>query len=328
MVRVGVVAMNGALASAALGCIDVLRIANRVEWSHGRAAPRFEAELVSVDGLDATASGGITLPVAGSLQSGAFDVVIVPGIEAGSGREMARALEAAPELAATLAALHGRGAIVAGACTGVWFLAEAGLLDGRAATTSWWLMRSFAARYPSVRIDRERIVCADGHVYTAGATTAYFNLMLAIVERFAGSALHRETAKYLLIDANRLPQGAFIPLHVSNVSDDRVVDAAERYIQQHLTGPLDVDAVAAHCHVTLRTLQRHFQRALGQSPLSYIRRMRLERAKGLLETTALPLQDIVNAVGYEDPSSFTALFRRETGTTPSAYRRHVAASNR
>jgi transcriptional regulator GlxA family with amidase domain len=196
---------------------------------------------------------------------------------------------------------------VAAACTGVFTLAESGLLDMRRATTSWWLGAAFRSRYPSVILDLGAMVVADGGVVTAGAAFAHIDLALALVRRVSpGLAGH--VARLLVID-ERVSQSAYLVVDHLNHNDPLVL-AFEQEARAHLSESLDVRELAAAIGTTRRTLERRTQAALGMSPLAVVQRLRAERAAHLLRTTAQSVEQIAPQVGYANASTLRSLLRQ------------------
>lgn len=238
----------------------------------------------------------------------AVDVVVVPALGTMTAGDTLSAL-AAPGSRAIISVLGGLDpcvTTVAAACTGVFTLAEAGLLDQRRATTSWWLGAAFRSRYPSVVLDLDTMVVADAGVVTAGAAFAHIDLALALV-RQVSPGLAEHVARLLVID-ERASQSAYLVMdHLSH--NDRLVLAFEQQARARLGQALDVGELAAAIG-TRRTLERRTQAALGMSPLALVQRLRAERADHLLRTTTQSVEQIAPQVGYANAATLRALLQR------------------
>nr|BFE50972.1 hypothetical protein GCM10017745_43990 [Saccharothrix mutabilis subsp. capreolus] len=203
--------------------------------------------------------------------------------------------------------------------------AAVGLLDGRRATTSWWLAPLFRRLHPGVELDAEALVVRDGPVTTAGAAMAHLDLMLTLVARHGGAELADRCARYLLADV-RASQSAYMALGFLTAADH--VAAAERWARARLADDVSVADVAAAVGMSARTFARRVERATGLSPVRFLQRLRVETAVDLLTTTRLPVEDIARRVGYADPTTLRRVLRRETGRGPRDHRGGESTSRR
>ena len=210
-----------------------------------------------------------------------------------------------------------RGIPIASACTGTFLLAEAGVLDGHRATTSWWLAPIFRNRYPAVHVDQSRMVIASGNVTTAGAAFGHVDLALSIVRR-ASLALADLVTRYLVID-ERPSQSAYT-ITSALAQYDPTVAAFERWIREHIADPISIPDAARRLGVSERTLQRAVNNTLGTSPIRFVQNLRIEHASHLLRTTDQSLEAIARKVGYEHPNTLRVLLRQRTGKTTAALR--------
>ncbi|NNH68423.1 helix-turn-helix domain-containing protein [Nocardia uniformis] len=243
-----------------------------------------------------------------------FDLMIVPAVNVLGAEplvELVSSRRAGPVLDRIRRA-HGEGARLAAACTGTFFLAEAGVLDGEPATTSWWLGASFRRRYPRVALDESRLLCRGGRVTTAGASLSHMDLALSLVHS-SSPALAELVARYLAV-GNRKTQAEFaVPEVVAR--GDSLVAAFERWIRANLTEPLPISAAARALGTTERSLQRATRAELGMTPREFANDIRLERAGQLLRTTSLTVDAIAARVGYTDAATLRNLVRRRRGMT-------------
>ena len=317
----GLLALEGAILSSIAGPMDILRVAQKLAVIRDPATPiRLETVLVGARGQSTvTGTGGLSL---GPVQSPdrPLDLLLVPGFMHSSAEDLvARVRDYAPEVE-LLRTLHLRGVPLAATCCGTFLPAEAGLLDGRAATTSWWLHAAFRQRYPRVRVDIERMIVEDDAVTTTGASTAVLSFVLQLLARHADPALAQHTGRMMLIDPDRQSQAPYISLALTERPRHSLSEKAEHFLQKQLHRELSVTELAEHCGTSERSLLRHFNQHYGSSPLAHIQHLRVERAKALLETTLLSFDEIVERCGYSDASSFRKLFKRATSLTPADYR--------
>ncbi|MBN2224762.1 MAG: helix-turn-helix domain-containing protein [Deltaproteobacteria bacterium] len=215
---------------------------------------------------------------------------------------------------------YDEGTIIGASCSGTVLLAETGLLDGKKSTTSWWLNGFFRSRYPNIELHIDRILVENERLITAGAMTSYIYLVLGLIERFVDRKMALSCAKVMLVDMNKNHQAPYSVLQAILDHQDDVVLKAQYWLNERLNKTIDIHELADYLAMSYRTLLRRFKVATGDTPISYVQKIRIETAKHLLETTALNLEGIMERVGYTDPSSFSLLFKRLTHLTPREYR--------
>lgn len=199
-------------------------------------------------------------------------------------------------------------------------LAEAGLLDGRQATTHWGFSSQFRQRYPAVDLRPEKLVTVDGPVACAGGGTAWWDLGVYLVEQFAGPQVARELAKAFVIDAGRTSQAPYSAVQTRRYHSDKVILKLQDWLEEVYPQPVSLTAMAAYAGLTERSLLRRFRQATGDSPTNYLQMLRVEEARRRLESSRASIETITRDVGYDDVSSFSRLFRKHTGLAPGAYR--------
>jgi transcriptional regulator GlxA family with amidase domain len=306
--QIGVVASDGCFASALVSVLDILRVAEMRRPAIDQTIPPLVVEVVGAR-RRVTAGGGVSVTTDRSLaELDDLDIVVVPALGTMDEADTTAAL-GTPDTRRLVAALDrlAPSTTVAAACTGVFPLAEAGLLARRRATTSWWLWAAFRRRYPAAVLDVDAMVVTDGRAVTAGAAFAHIDLALALV-RLASPGLARDVARLLVVD-ERPSQAAYVALdHLGH--DDQLVRAFETYIRSHLREPLDIAAVAAELGTSRRTLERRTAEAVGLSPLALVRRLRVERALHLMRSTDLGTEAVAAEVGYASAATLRSVLRR------------------
>jgi transcriptional regulator GlxA family with amidase domain len=314
--RVCVLVVDDVFDSGLAAILDTFDTANELG-----GARRFDVTIASPRARVRT-HHGCTVPVVAP--PARPELVIVPALACKQPDTIVAALDR-PDVGA-LCALVGRYAAgrgrarIAAACTGTFVLGRAGVLDGRRATTSWWLGPAFRRAFPAVELDETEMVVADDRVVTAGAALAHVDLALGLI-RERSPDLAGTVARYLLID-RRPSQGQFAaPSHVAH--DDELVKRFERWIRDHLGDPFDLARAARAVGASARTLQRRIRAVLGKSPIGFVQDLRLERATHLLRVTRDSVDAIAAEVGYEDGSTLRALLRRRLHTGVREVRAHA-----
>ena len=312
--RIALILAPGATPSSVMLTLDMLAIAARYPEA---AACRLE--LFSLDGGEVTLTAGAridTRPLPVSLDG--FAAVIMPGFLANDLAHLAEQLATVwPPVIERLRLLPPE-TLVAASCYGTFVLAESGLLDGCAATTTWWMEGFFHQRYPAVRLDAASALVDGGRCLTAGAMTAHTDLVLHVLRRLFGAALARKVAGIMLVDGARTSQRPFVV--PSRAFADPLAQQAADWLAARLVDSVTTKQLADALAVSYRTLHRRFEASVGKPPLAYLQTLRVERAKELLEESRLSLAQIVEKVGYADTSAFRRLFAREVGLSPAAYR--------
>jgi transcriptional regulator GlxA family with amidase domain len=323
MLDVVVLLTHDNLASTALGPIEVFHSAGTL-WPalhHTPAKPGFRVTVASTDGKPVRTLYALSIsPQCAIHDIDHADLIVVPA----SGFDLPLQFERHRALFPWLRTWHERGAYVAGICSGAAYLAEAGLLRGRRATTHWALAESYRARYPDVDWRPELFVTEDQRVLCSGGVYASIDLSLYLVEKFCGREAAVQCAKALLVDMPRSHQSGYGILPLSRPHTDERIRAAEEYMAENYARDLPVELLARHVAMSSRTFLRRFKAATGRLPGNYLQAQRMAIARTLLEGTSRPIQAIAGSVGYEDIAHFRKLFRRETGMTPGEYRRRFA----
>jgi transcriptional regulator GlxA family with amidase domain len=316
---VTVVLLEAGYASTAIGPIEVFHSAGTLwNWLHGETQyPRFRVRVASIDGASVTSlcSLGLT-PECGIDDIKKTDIIILPA----SGWDIMGQIGRNTKLLPWLRKWHAKGAYIAGICSGVGFLAEAGILDGRQATTHWALADILRERYPKVLWQPEQFVTEDGRLFCSGGVYASIDLSLYLVEKFCGHEIALQCAKSLLVSMPRRQQNGYSVLPLSPPHTDDQIKVAEDYLQQHFSGDVSIDILAERAGMGARNFIRRFKSATGRLPGAYIQMLRIAAAKELLERGAPSVQAVCSKIGYEDIAFFRTVFKRHTGMTPAEYR--------
>jgi transcriptional regulator GlxA family with amidase domain len=215
-----------------------------------------------------------------------------------------------------------RGACVMSICSGTFVLAEAGLLDGRRATTHWRLVKTLAERYPAIHVEPDVLYVDEGTILTSAGTSAGIDLCLHIVRRERGTAVANALARRMVVPPQREGgQRQFVETPVVDVTPGHGIADVLAWAQGRLDQKLSVNQLAARAHMSPRTFARRFLSATGSTPHRWLLAQRLGLGQKLLETTDLGIEKLAEQVGFGTAAAFRLQFSRQFRTTPTAYRR-------
>lgn len=203
-------------------------------------------------------------------------------------------------------------------CLASFLLAEAGILNGKQATTHWAYLDHARTCYPDVLWDDKNILCEQGNLLTAGGLLSGVDLALHIIARYANRVLAHEVGRISLADTVHKTQSMFVE-SLQKVEDSEF-EALCEWIESNLHESIKVPAMAERAHMSLRSFQRRFIEVMGLAPLKYLQLRRIERAKKLLRESDLKIESLIAEVGFNDSAAFRKLFFRELGVTPNEYR--------
>ena len=264
------------------------------------------------------AAGGVTVEASHTLALLArADTIVIPGWRGVD-------VVPSPALVRRLQAAHRRGARIASICSGVFVLAAAGLLAGKAATTHWRYAERLRERHPDVDVRTNALYVDEGAILTSAGSAAGLDMMLHLVRRDHGARVANRVAQRLVIPPHRLgDQAQFVARPLPQDEAARLAKLTD-WVRAHPAQPHTLESLARRAAMSVRTLQRQFQQSLGMSPIDWLVRERVEFAKQLLETGTRPVTDVSARAGFGSDESFRRHFRLATGISPVAWRRQFA----
>src|SRR5580704_4690225 len=319
MIEVTVLLLDQTFSSTAVGPMEVFRHAGSL-WNHltGKPLkPRFNVRTASANGRPVLCDGPIRIQPMTSIQNiRKADLIFIPT----TGLSIDDVVERNEPVVPWLKRWHTRGAEIASVCSGVGLVAETGMLDGKRATTHWALAERFREKYPRVKWMPELMVTEDHGFYCGGGVHAALDLSLFLVEKFCGHGIAMQSAKAMLIDTPRAWQAGFAVVPLKTEHSDDAISSAQDWLHENFHRPFPLDAPARRVGMSLRNFVRRFKQATGDSPLTYLQKLRVAAAKRLLESDHRTMQEVSDAVGYQDVAFFRSLFYRHAGVSPSAYR--------
>ena len=327
MKTIAILIFDGCMASSVTGPADIFNISNSI-FRHFNANADydiFNVRLLSVNNKAVQSSSGIMLEPTMTLDELAnIDVLLIGGYHYVDEVSLELHLKNISPFSEILHKFAEQGSYICTVCTGSFMLAQSGLLDNCQATTSWWLAPLFARKFKNIELRMDQLVIRAEKIWTAGATTAYTSLCIALVEIMAGHQLSSQLSRVMLVDNNRLSQLPFMNVQRALGHTDKAISDCQYWLQERLAQNVSLDDMAQYCTMSQRTFIRRFKAAVKTTPASYLQQLRIDATKQLLENTNHTVEHIVNQVGYEDVSAFRRLFSKHVQLTPQAYRKSFA----
>ncbi len=315
--KVVILAPHNTMATTIFGPMDILNQAGRL-WNRVKNIPQtpfFDVTIASADGKPIKSVNNILIQPHCSIQEiDKTDLIIIS-----SATYIEKILELNPELIPWLHHHFDQGAHIASVCTGVFLLAETGLLDGKSATLHWGFAELFRKKYPWIKLDQNQMYLDHGRLYCSAGVNAGMDLSLYLVEKFCGRQAAVESAKTMVLDMGRKKQTPYDCWVSTKNHGDALIVKAQEWIEQNYTKVIDYEWLVKELRMSRRSLERRFKRAVGMTSLRYLQKLRVEHAKNLIEDGVFTFNEITYQVGYEDVAFFRKIFIRLTGLRPKEY---------
>jgi len=316
MINVSILTLKNAIVASIADCQYVFTTVNTFLRERGKES-LFNVQLVGLTNEVKYNKGSFVIHTDKLLdQATENNLIIIPALDG----IMTAVVHLNKEYANWIAAQYKEGAEVASLSSGVFLLAFSGLLKGRECTTHWYYANELKYFYPSIHVVDEKMITDQHGLYSSGGSNAYWNLLVHLIEKYAGREMAIYTAKYFVIDLNKNFQSPFIVFHGLKDHEDKEIKDAQAYIEQHYKDKFTVDQLAARFNMTRRTFERRFKKATRNTVAEYIQRVKIEGAKKQLEIGRKSINEIMINVGYSDTQTFRNIFKRITGVTPVDYR--------
>ncbi|UKJ08539.1 GlxA family transcriptional regulator [Solitalea lacus] len=316
MKYISLLALKNAVLSSITDCQYVFTMVNRFLKEQGKPA-MFHVQIVGLtkevkynDGLFVIKTDKLLNEVMEN------DLIIIPALSG----DMISATHLNREYGHWIALQYKEGAEVASFCSGAFILAFTGLLKGKQCTTHWQYANEFKHFYPSVELVDEKVMTDQNGLYSSGGSTAYWNLLLHLIEKYTDRETAVYAAKYFVIDIDRNFQSPFIVFHGQKDHSDEAVKNIQEYIEQHYKDKLTVEQLADKFNISRRTFERRFRKATRNTVAEYIQKVKIEGAKKLLEIGRKSISEVMYDIGYSDTQTFREIFKRITGMTPVEYK--------
>jgi transcriptional regulator GlxA family with amidase domain len=245
------------------------------------------------------------------------DLIIVPALQEA---DMQRALEMNKDFIPWLIKHYNRGTSLASLCLGSFLLASTGLLNGRKCSTHWIAANDFQAMFPEVIVVPDKIITDEQGIYSSGGAYSALNLLLHLIEKYAGREMAIVCAKIFQIEIDRSTQSAFMIFNPQKAHEDEPIKKAQEFIESNFQEKISVDQLASMFALGRRNLERRFKKATSNSVVEYMQRVKIEAAKKSLELSRENVNEVIYKVGYSDPKAFRTTFKKITGLSPLEYR--------
>ena len=315
--RVSFIALERALASSITIPLEMLYAARSISRVKGGPNADLELLVAGTEPGHANMAGDLLIAPATTISSlDHSDLIFVPGLWGSP----VKTLRKSAALIGWLRDRHRQGSVLCSLVTGSYFLAEAGLLDGRDATTHWYYFDHFEARYPRARLDRKRFITLDNNLYCTGSVNAARDVTLHMVEELFGNSIASDIARHFTHEIKRSYESMLLGYQQQDTHHDEMIIKIQEWLQGHYQESVLIEELAKKYGTSVRSLNRRFKAAARMTPLQYLQQIRIDQAKQLLKQSNLTIAEIAFAVGYQDASHFGSLFRKYNGITPMQYR--------
>ena len=318
MKRISIIAFRRALGSSITIPLEMLSAANDIAISRKQLKDVNPIDLVGTEKGEIELVGGMRVICEATTQSKS-DLIFVPSIW----RKPRQIVLAQPEITRWIRQQYKAGATICTIANGTFFAAEAGILNDKPATTHWRYFHEFSAHYPKVKLQRKRFTTRAERVYCTGSVNAIRDIMLHFVSELYDTGIATEIAQHFTHELKPSFESELLSKDQRNTHDDELIIAIQEWLLDHFHMDLAMPDIASRFGLSIRSLNRRFKQATGTTPLHYLQELRLEHAKQLLKQSNLVIAEVADAVGYQDASYFTELFKKANTLTPNEYRELV-----
>ena len=300
--------------------MEMLNAADLIARINHPKSSKLKLQIVSLDGANIELNAGLEILCKNKLTDIVkSDIIILPamwGNPLGVSKKY-------PDFLQWLRLKSQNEPLICAVGTGSYFLAEAGLLDHKIATTHWYYFNQFEKNYPNVQLKRERFITKSGNIYCTGSVNSIRDVMLHIIEKYYGEEVASQVSRHFTHELKLSYESSFLNIPGHNFHNDEAIIDIQEWMHKHFNSEINMRKVSQNFELSQRSLNRRFKQATSLSPLQYLQEIRLEKAKELLKTSNLTIAEVAYNVGYPDSAYFSALFRRMVTLSPGEYRRLV-----
>lgn len=316
MKHISILVPKGAILGSLEGSRQLFSQVNEFFKAKGQP-PLFTVQLVGLT-KGTPVSGGLftvnTDLLIGDIEK--TDLIIIPAIDG----ELSGAIEKNKDFIPWIVKQYENGAEIASLCLGAFLLASTGLLKGRKCATHWLAENDFRRMFPDVSLVTEKIITDEHGIYSSGGAFSYLNLILYLIEKYAGREIAVLSAKVFAIELDRENQLSFTIFQGQKEHEDESVKKIQEFIEKNFQEKITIDQLASMQAIGRRNLERRFKKATSNTIVEYIQRVKMEAAKISLESSRENINEVMYKVGYTDNKAFRTTFKRITGLSPIQYR--------
>jgi transcriptional regulator GlxA family with amidase domain len=244
------------------------------------------------------------------------DLLIIPSL----GNDYENAIKKNKELINWISSQFKTGAEIASICTGAFLLAATGLLTGKTCSTHWNAAADFRRLFPNIQLHADKLLTVEKGIYTNGGAYSFLNLILFLIEKYYDRDTAIYCSKVFQIDIERNSQSPFSIFQTQKNHGDDLISRAQNYIEENLSEKISFEQVASKLAISRRNFDRRFIKAIGNTPVAYLQRVKVEVAKRILEKGRKSIFEVMYEVGYSDDKAFREVFKKITGLSPLDYR--------
>lgn len=316
MKHISILVPKGAILGSLEGTRQLFTQVNEFFKAKG-APPIFKVQLVGLS-KETPLSGGSFTANADVLLNDVekTDLIVIPALDG----DLGVAIENNRDFIPWIVQHYKAGAEVASLCLGAFLLASTGLLKGRKCATHWMAESAFRQLFPDVNLVTEKIITDEHGIYSSGGAFSYLNLILYLIEKFAGRNMAVLAAKVFAIEIEREDQLSFVIFEGQKNHEDEPILQAQEYIEKNYQDKITVDRLTSMFALSRRNFERRFKKATSNTVAEYIQRVKIEVAKVSLENSRENVNEAMYKVGYNDPKAFRESFKKITGLSPMEYR--------
>ncbi len=315
-IKVAIINYEHSLASAIIGIIDILAIVNTFCLDN-ECSKYFDTKIIHTDSLINNFNMPVDFQSEPLSDKDEFDLIIVPPLI-----DAEHKFDTSKKLLTWLNIMYHKGNCISSVCIGAYILAQAGILNGKHATSHWIIEQKLKNDYPLINLEIDKIIVEDENIITAGGVSAYIDLSLYCVRKFISIEIAYVCANYLGVDAGRTSQQHYKNLSAIAAHNDKDIQSLVLWINNNYNKCISIKDMSSKISVSERTLIRRFKKTTGELPNHYVQKVRVQKAKQLLISTNDSFEHITYLVGYTNTSTFRSLFKSMTGLNPGVYREY------